>query len=151
MKLAFDEATSLLDEFMDGLVAALSDVQGALDTIEQAAEIVAYNLAMDALDEIQKNIKALDPLRLALTLEEEAEKALNAIVQEALTIGGKILDIQEVKFSGSLKALHTGSKPLSGTVVAVLAGTTHTFSCTYKPGGIEEFLKGLWDEVCKVL
>lgn len=137
LKALFDEAKSLLDDFVNALKDALSGVQAALDTIEQAVEIVAYNLAMDSLEVVRNNIKKLDPLRLALTLEEDAEKALNSIVQEALLIAENILDVQEVKFSGSLKGLHTGSQPLSGTIVVVLAGTTHTLTGTYRPGGIE--------------
>lgn len=101
--MAFDDAKSVPDKFVDGFEESLSDVRTAVNSIEQAAEILAYNSAMTAREVGKKHLEDLDPHRLVLTLEEDTKKGRNDIVQEVLKIGGNILDIQEVKFSGSLR------------------------------------------------
>lgn len=64
LNVAFDDAKSVPDKFVDGFEEALSDVRTAVNSIEQAAEVLAYNLAMTALEVGKKQLKDLDPHRL---------------------------------------------------------------------------------------
>lgn len=151
LKLAFDVAQRDLNMFMDTMVGAMSDVQAAVDGVEEAGEFMLYKLAITDLEAIKHNIKSLDPERMALDLQEGTQKALAAVVKEALDLAGNIFDVEEVKMSGSLRGLQDGSEPSSVTPVAKLGGERKQFTCSYRPGGIEDFFKGLWDEVCKRL
>lgn len=147
----FDTAKKLLDTFINGLEDAMKDVAEAYNKIEECAENVAYTIAMHVLDTTEKNIKSLDPARLALTLSEGAEEGLNRIVEAAIKVAGNIFDVRTVTLSGSLKALENGSAPLEVVVIAVLAGKEETFKVDYVPGGVEKFFEGLWKKVHEIL
>ncbi|KAK6329938.1 hypothetical protein TWF718_003365 [Orbilia javanica] len=148
----FELAKGALEEgerFAQGLI---NTAQEGVDALNKCVEFVAFEASNQALEFTKNNTSQLNLARQAANLAEgAAEWGLN-VGKWLAQNSGKLIDIQMVEFSGSIKGLVGGGPPLKVVIGGILLGDHFQIELTWQSEfNLEKFIKALFEKIWEIL
>ncbi|KAF8663989.1 hypothetical protein AX16_000840 [Volvariella volvacea WC 439] len=141
-------AEKALDDFKEASIEALQAARDAIDALVQAAEWLAYQTAMAALDAAKHGTAALDVAIAALEAAKATTDGILDIAEDFFKALAEAFNITKIEITADLAAF-AGNSSFNATVQGTIMGEAFEVGLALDLTDTSKFIHGLYSHVVK--